>query len=103
MVLIRGGRVKDLPGVRYHIIRGTLDPWGWRTASRGVPNTAPRNRSSEGDQAFVAMAPAVQSWPYFCFTFFQWVEECNANEEGKFQNVMCCRIPNTTANSLPNS
>ena len=25
MVLIRGGRVKDLPGVRYHIIRGTLD------------------------------------------------------------------------------
>jgi small subunit ribosomal protein S12 len=25
MVLIRGGRVKDLPGVRYHVIRGTLD------------------------------------------------------------------------------
>lgn len=25
MVLIRGGRVKDLPGVRYHIVRGTLD------------------------------------------------------------------------------
>jgi small subunit ribosomal protein S12 len=25
MVLIRGGRVADLPGVRYHIIRGTLD------------------------------------------------------------------------------
>ena len=25
MVLIRGGRVKDLPGVRYHITRGTLD------------------------------------------------------------------------------
>lgn len=25
MVLIRGGRIKDLPGVRYHIIRGTLD------------------------------------------------------------------------------
>lgn len=25
VVLIRGGRVKDLPGVRYHIIRGTLD------------------------------------------------------------------------------
>jgi len=24
-VLIRGGRVKDLPGVRYHIVRGTLD------------------------------------------------------------------------------
>jgi small subunit ribosomal protein S12 len=28
IVLIRGGRVKDLPGVRYHIIRGTLDSIG---------------------------------------------------------------------------
>ena len=32
VVLIRGGRVKDLPGVRYHIIRGTLDAAG--TADR---------------------------------------------------------------------
>ncbi|MSP93470.1 MAG: 30S ribosomal protein S12 [Myxococcales bacterium] len=28
IVLIRGGRVKDLPGVRYHIVRGTLDTTG---------------------------------------------------------------------------
>ena len=28
LVLIRGGRVKDLPGVRYHVIRGTLDTVG---------------------------------------------------------------------------
>ena len=35
IVLVRGGRVKDLPGVRYHIIRGTLD-------SEGVAN---RNQS----------------------------------------------------------
>lgn len=28
VVMIRGGRVKDLPGVRYHIIRGTLDTSG---------------------------------------------------------------------------
>ena len=28
VVMIRGGRVKDLPGVRYHIIRGTLDTQG---------------------------------------------------------------------------
>jgi small subunit ribosomal protein S12 len=27
-VLIRGGRVKDLPGVRYHVVRGTLDSVG---------------------------------------------------------------------------
>jgi small subunit ribosomal protein S12 len=28
IVLVRGGRVKDLPGVRYHIVRGTLDTLG---------------------------------------------------------------------------
>ena len=28
IVLIRGGRVKDLPGVRYHVVRGTLDSLG---------------------------------------------------------------------------
>ena len=28
MVLLRGGRVKDLPGVRYHILRGNLDTQG---------------------------------------------------------------------------
>ena len=33
VVLVRGGRVKDLPGVRYHIIRGTLDASG--VANRG--------------------------------------------------------------------
>jgi small subunit ribosomal protein S12 len=35
VVLIRGGRVKDLPGVRYHIIRGTLDTAGVRNRKRG--------------------------------------------------------------------
>ncbi|MFQ5410369.1 MAG: 30S ribosomal protein S12, partial [Anaerolineales bacterium] len=28
VVLVRGGRIKDLPGVRYHIVRGTLDATG---------------------------------------------------------------------------
>ncbi|HTO72557.1 MAG TPA: 30S ribosomal protein S12 [Gemmatimonadales bacterium] len=40
IVLIRGGRVKDLPGVRYHIVRGTLD-------SAGV-NDRKRSRSKYG-------------------------------------------------------
>lgn len=40
VVLIRGGRVKDLPGVRYHIIRGTLD-------CAGVPNRS-QSRSLYG-------------------------------------------------------
>ena len=35
VVLIRGGRVKDLPGVRYHIIRGTLDTGGVRIRTQG--------------------------------------------------------------------
>jgi len=35
VVLIRGGRVKDLPGVRYHIIRGTLDTAGVADRRRG--------------------------------------------------------------------
>ena len=34
VVLIRGGRVKDLPGVRYHIIRGTLDTAGVQNRSQ---------------------------------------------------------------------
>ncbi len=40
VVLVRGGRVKDLPGVRYHIIRGTLD-------SAGVQNRK-KSRSKYG-------------------------------------------------------
>ena len=35
IVLIRGGRVKDLPGVRYHIVRGTLDCLGVDKRRRG--------------------------------------------------------------------
>ncbi|HAG43078.1 MAG TPA: 30S ribosomal protein S12, partial [Clostridium sp.] len=40
VVLIRGGRVKDLPGVRYHIVRGALD-------SAGVANRS-QSRSKYG-------------------------------------------------------
>jgi len=40
IVLVRGGRVKDLPGVRYHIVRGTLD-------SAGV-NARKKSRSKYG-------------------------------------------------------
>jgi small subunit ribosomal protein S12 len=35
VVLVRGGRVKDLPGVRYHIVRGTLDTTGVDERSQG--------------------------------------------------------------------
>ena len=55
IVLIRGGRVKDLPGVRYHIIRGTLD-------STGVANRN-QSRSKYGakrPKAGQAAAPAAK-------------------------------------------
>jgi len=35
VVLVRGGRVKDLPGVRYHIVRGALDSAGVQNRNRG--------------------------------------------------------------------
>ena len=44
VVLVRGGRVKDLPGVRYHIVRGTLDTLGveGRNKSRSCYGTKKR-------------------------------------------------------------
>lgn len=41
VVLIRGGRVKDLPGVRYHVVRGTLDA----TGASGPSNTNKADRT----------------------------------------------------------
>jgi small subunit ribosomal protein S12 len=35
LVLVRGGRVKDLPGVRYHVVRGTLDSAGVQNRAQG--------------------------------------------------------------------
>ena len=46
IVLIRGGRVRDLPGVRYHIIRGTLDSSGVEGDKEGRPRN--RGRSKYG-------------------------------------------------------
>jgi small subunit ribosomal protein S12 len=45
VVLIRGGRVKDLPGVRYHIIRGTLDAQGVKDRKRGRSKYGTKNPS----------------------------------------------------------
>jgi len=51
-VLVRGGRVKDLPGVRYHVVRGTLDAAGVENRKQGRSKYArsgrrPRRRSKE--------------------------------------------------------
>ncbi len=41
VVLLRGGRVKDLPGVRYHMVRGSLDTAGVKDRKQSRSNTAP--------------------------------------------------------------
>ncbi len=46
VVLVRGGRVRDLPGVRYHIVRGTLDCAGVQNDKDGRPRN--RSRSKYG-------------------------------------------------------
>ena len=46
LVLIRGGRVKDLPGVRYHVIRGTLDAVGVAGRKQGAVEV--RREEAEG-------------------------------------------------------
>jgi small subunit ribosomal protein S12 len=57
IVLVRGGRVKDLPGVRYHIVRGTLDAAGVekRRVSRSKYGV---KRPKEGAKPAAAAAPA---------------------------------------------
>lgn len=50
VVLVRGGRVKDLPGVRYHIVRGTLDTAGVKNRLQG--------RSKYGTKRVTAKAAA---------------------------------------------
>ncbi|MCB1198038.1 MAG: 30S ribosomal protein S12 [Deltaproteobacteria bacterium] len=44
VVLIRGGRVKDLPGVRYHIVRGTLDTAGVEGRKQGRSKYGSKNK-----------------------------------------------------------
>ena len=45
MVLVRGGRVKDLPGVRYHIVRGALDATGVNNRKQGRSKYGTRNNA----------------------------------------------------------
>jgi small subunit ribosomal protein S12 len=47
VVLIRGGRVKDLPGVRYHIVRGSLDTQGVKDRKQGRSKYGAKRPKSE--------------------------------------------------------
>jgi small subunit ribosomal protein S12 len=57
IVLVRGGRVKDLPGVRYHIVRGTLDAMGVEKRRRSRSKYGVK-RPKEGAAPKPATAPA---------------------------------------------
>jgi small subunit ribosomal protein S12 len=48
VVLVRGGRVKDLPGVRYHIVRGALDSTGVANRKRGRSKYGTRRAGQAG-------------------------------------------------------
>ena len=58
VVLIRGGRVKDLPGVRYHIIRGTLDAQGVKDRKQSRSKYGAKREGQAAPQAAGAAAPA---------------------------------------------
>jgi small subunit ribosomal protein S12 len=60
IVLVRGGRVKDLPGVRYHIVRGTLDAAGVekRRVSRSKYGVKRPKEGAKPAAAAAAAAPA---------------------------------------------
>src|SRR6202008_4476617 len=48
IVLIRGGRVKDLPGVRYHVVRGALDAGGVRDRKQGRAKSGAKSAKGAG-------------------------------------------------------
>ena len=59
IVLVRGGRVKDLPGVRYHIVRGTLDATGVEKRRRSRSKYGvKRPKAGKAPVAVAAAAPA---------------------------------------------
>ena len=60
VVLIRGGRVKDLPGVRYHIVRGSLDLQGVKDRKQARPSTVPSGPRLPSNHRFVS--GTVFSW-----------------------------------------
>jgi small subunit ribosomal protein S12 len=50
IVLVRGGRVKDLPGVRYHVVRGALDTQGVQDRKQGRSKYGAKKPKGEGSK-----------------------------------------------------
>ena len=85
LVLIRGGRVKDLPGVRYHVVRGTLDAVG-----RPGPQAGPVEVRGEEAEAVTGGT----SGPNFS-SGTQGFSKCHADEKSRSANRF--RIRSTRA------
>ncbi len=66
IVLVRGGRVKDLPGVRYKIIRGSLDTQGVRNRKQARSRYGAKKERSNASQG--VLLAAASSWPTRCST-----------------------------------
>lgn len=62
IVLVRGGRVKDLPGVRYHIVRGTLDTAGVNQRRKSRSKYGAK-RQKEGAKPAASPKPTAQAAP----------------------------------------
>ena len=58
IVLVRGGRVKDLPGVRYHIVRGTLDASGVEGRNKSRSKYGVKKVKKDVKKPVAAAAPA---------------------------------------------
>ena len=90
MVLIRGGRVRDLPGVRYHIIRGTLDTQG--VANRNQSRSKYGAKSTEEEvilRWFSRTAFAVpDEFPALSGRILQGIE--NSRKAFTFENIEIC-------------
>jgi small subunit ribosomal protein S12 len=61
IVLVRGGRVKDLPGVRYHIVRGTLDSLGVDGRRRSRSKYGAKRPKAGGGGDAKASAPKAEA------------------------------------------
>ena len=101
IVLVRGGRVKDLPGVRYHIVRGTLDAAG--VEKRRVSRSKYGVKRPKASQA--AAAPAADDNLYFNDLTLQRLNDFMSrrrqatrrpiSKDGKFQSTLVSRLVNT--------
>ena len=96
VVLIRGGRVKDLPGVRYHTVRGTLDcaGVGERKQSRSKYGA---KRPKKGCSRFAHSASRVES------SGRRPVKKVICLVEPKLRSAPFCRTRNSTMTCWPNS